>query len=67
MARARQWHRRRDTVTNAQLAIDIGLEDNRKNAVNFCHSLGLYADGAKCHTDLNKMIEHIKINERKVK
>lgn len=65
MSRARLWHRNRATITNAQLAIDIGLCDNRKQSVNFCHALGLYADGAKGHTNLNKMLEHIKTTEGK--
>ncbi len=59
MACARLRDRFRKTIRNVDLAIAYGLCD-KEGAVKFCHSLGLYAYGAKGHTDLKLMLEHIK-------
>ena len=59
MACARRRDRYRKTISNVDLAVAYEL-CNKKGAVKFCHSLGLYAYGAKGHTDLKLMLEHIK-------
>ena len=59
LSRGRNIHRKRDTVTNDQLAIDLGLANGKREAVKLCHELGLFAWGAKGHTNFNKMVEHI--------
>jgi len=58
MYHGRLIHRKRDTVPNARLAVDLGL-CGEFQGVELCHLLGLYAYGAKGHTCIKKMTEHI--------
>jgi len=58
MYHGRLIHRKRDTVFNEKLAVDLGLCSER-GSIELCHSLGLYAYGAKGHTCIKKMTEHI--------
>ena len=59
LSRGRNIHRLYKTVENWQLAIDLGLVDDRDSAIKLCFALGLYVNGAKGHTNFNKMVEHI--------
>lgn len=59
MAACRHSNRKRDTIRNDQLAVASGLCE-KSEAVDLCHSLGLYAWGTKGFTDLKLMLEHIK-------
>lgn len=58
MAACRLSNRKRDTIRNDQLAVASGL-CTKDEAIDFCHSLGLYAWGKKGHTSLKLMLEHI--------
>lgn len=61
MASARKIHKRQATVTNAQIAIDMGLAIKHKDAVALCQSLGLFTYGkGKNYTKLETMLKHIK-------
>ncbi len=59
MACARRWHKRGVSITNVELAVDFKLCE-KKDAVKFCQSLGLYAYGKKGYTDIDVMIAHLK-------
>ncbi len=59
MKNARLWHRNRATVTNATLALDLGIARNEDEAIKLCHSLGLYAFGKRYDTKLKTMTDYI--------
>ncbi len=59
MANARYWHRHRGTVTNVTLALNLGIAENKDEAIKLCHSLGLYAFGKRHDTKLEVMTDYI--------
>lgn len=59
MCCARRIHKRTASTENWKLAVEMELAKDRDSAVKLCLSLGLYVNGAKGHTCIDKMTEYL--------